>query len=142
MLKNSLKVLSVGFLVILTGIMNSANGMNESSSLDHNPKRKSTGSSSGTWSGITTGNIEKKLLKKIDLDTGLPYAIALFSGENLPETISSYDQCSVPKQNKIRNAVITVAVYGNGISLRGLASDEQSGSESTAITVWIMSFFV
>ena len=45
-----------------------------------------------------------------------------------------------PKQNKIRNAVITVAVYGNGSSLKGLASDKQSGSESTAITVGLCHF--
>jgi len=101
--------------------------------------KKSTGSSSGTLSGITIGNIQKKLLKKIDLATGLPYANALFSGENLPETIS-YDRCDKTEQNQIRNAVITVAVYGNGISLKGLASDEQPRSESTAITVGLCHF--
>ena len=144
MLKNSLKVLSVGFLVILTGSMNSANGMNQGSPLDqyandHTAKHSST-SSTSTWSGFTIGNIQKKLLKKIDLATGLPYANALFSGEDLPATISSYTTQSELTQNKIRNAVITVAVYGNGISLKGLASDEQSGSESTAITVGLCHF--
>jgi hypothetical protein len=144
MLKNSLKVLSVGFLVILTGSMNSANGMNQGSPLDEytndDTAKHSSTSSTSTWSGITIGNIQKKLLKKIDRDTGFPYAIALFSGEDLPATISRYAGYDEPKQNKIRNAVITVAVYGNGISLKGLASDEQPRSESTAITVGLCHF--
>ncbi len=140
MLKNSLKILQSGFLAIIIGGMNSANGMDESSSLGHSAKRKSITSSSGTSSGITTGNIQEKLRAKINRDPGLTYARSLFSQIDLLATISRYATYNEQEQNKIRNAVITVAVYGNGSSLKGLASDKQSGSESTAITVGLCHF--
>ena len=131
MLKNSLKILLTGSLVIIIGSMNvEASDLDEESMSRH---------SSSTIGDIQPKDVCKKLRSKIDRRVGLQFAFSLLNGpvtahKSIDTLVAEYEAAGENKE-AILAAVTTLAVYGNGTTFQGLA-DLNAKSEAA---LWISS---